>query len=77
MLGQIRKDALPKRGPNDTGWVLSSREKFNSGSEARKKADQAKKILKTLAKDNKGTPYEILAKREMLNALGLEWLPTR
>jgi hypothetical protein len=78
MLGQIRKDALPPRDPAvHTGWRLVPQEKLQSGSEAKKMADASRKLLEKLVTEHKGTPYEILAKREKLNLLGLEWKPTR
>jgi hypothetical protein len=78
MLGQIRKDALPKRDPAvHTVWQLASQEKLQSGSEARKHAADAKKRLAKVAKEHRGTPWEVLAKRDTLAVLGLEWKPTR
>jgi hypothetical protein len=78
LFGQIRKDGLPPRDPKiHTGWRLASQEKLQSGAETRKLAAEAKKILEKLAKQNQGTPWEILAKREMMTALGLQWQPTR
>jgi hypothetical protein len=77
MLGQIRKDSLPPRDPaKHSGWRLASRETLSSGSEAKKLANDAKKILTAMAKAHEGTPYEIMAKRQLLTALGLEWKPT-
>jgi hypothetical protein len=76
MLGMIRKDALPKRDPAKySGYRLASQEKMHSGSEARKLAADSKKLLTKVAKQNQGTPWEVLAKRQALNALGLEWQP--
>ncbi len=78
IFGQIRKDGLPARDPKiHTGWRLASQEKLQSGAETRKLANEAKKIYENLAKKNPGTPWEILAKRELMTALGLEWKPTR
>jgi len=34
-------------------------------------------MFKKIAKDYRGTPWEILAKREQLTALGLQWQATR
>jgi hypothetical protein len=77
LLGQIRKDALPKRDPAvHTGWRLASQVKLQD-TEARKLATEAKKTFEKLAKKYKGTPWEVLAKRELLTTLGLEWRPTR
>jgi len=79
MKGQIRKDALPPRDPAKgfTGWRLASQAKLQSGPEARKLAEDSKKVLLKLAKTHVGTPWEVLAKREALTALGLEWQLTR
>jgi hypothetical protein len=43
--------------------------------DAQKLADQAKKVLERLAEAHKGTPWELVARREMLTNLGLEWQP--
>ncbi len=45
------------------------------GKEAKERVKKAKEILESLSKDHKGTPYEILAKRELFTSLGLEWQP--
>lgn len=79
MLSEIRTDALPELQANHIGWRLASKEKMTAkgadGKEAKDRAKKAKDILEAVAKDHKGTPYEILAKREMFTALGLEWQP--
>jgi hypothetical protein len=78
VFGQIRKDGLPPRDPKiHSGWRLASQEKLQSGAETRKLANEAKKIYENLAKKNQGTPWEILAKRELMTSLGLQWQPTR
>jgi hypothetical protein len=77
MLGKIRKDELPPLEKGETGYRLSSREKLQSTKEVKDMAAEANKIFAKLAKQRPGTPWEILAKRERLNALGLEWQPTR
>jgi hypothetical protein len=75
-LGKIRKDELPELTPNvHSGWRLASREKLIV-KDARERAGEAKKILSRMAKKYKGTPWEVLAKRAQLTALGLEWQPT-
>jgi len=62
-----------------TGWRLASRDKMQAkgdeGKQAKKYASDAKEVLKKLAEEHKGTPYEVLAKRDGSNALGLEWRP--
>ena len=73
LLGQI-KTAYPE--PYDpavhTGYKMASKEK--AGDNVGKKLDKAaRKLYADLAKENPKTPYEVLAKREKLTALGLEW----
>jgi hypothetical protein len=75
MLGKVRKDELPELGAVHKGWRLASREKLNT-KEAKEYASEARKALDRLAKQHKGTPWEVLAKRERLTSLGLEWQAT-
>ncbi len=81
MLANIRTDSLPELTTGKhTGWRLAAREKMQAKGEegklAKKYASDARAILKKLAEEHKGTPYEVLAKRDASNALGLEWQPT-
>ncbi|MBY0527359.1 MAG: caspase family protein [Gemmataceae bacterium] len=75
MLAKIRKDELPplEKGVH-VGYKLASKPNLDEG-EARKYIDQAKKILDKMAKDHKGTPWELIAKREAITSLGLQWQP--
>ncbi|MBV9125298.1 MAG: hypothetical protein JO112_18225, partial [Planctomycetes bacterium] len=75
MLGLIRKAALPARDPAKySGWRLAPQDKLQSGGEARKHQLEAKKILTKLMNQRKGTPWEVMARRESLNAVGLQWV---
>ena len=40
-------------------------------------AAASRKLLEKIIKEHPGTPYEVLAKREKLNPLGLAWTPTQ
>jgi hypothetical protein len=77
MLSEIRTDALPELQANNIGWRLASGEKMQckgaDGKDAKKQKDEAVELLKKIATDHKGTPYEILAKRESQTNLGLSW----
>lgn len=82
MLANIRTDSMPELvAGQHTGWRLAARDRMqvkgDEGKQAKKYASDAKDVLKRLAEENKGTPYEVLAKRDYSNALGLEWRPTR
>jgi hypothetical protein len=78
MLANIRTDRLPMpEGYAPSGWRLSSQEKMQSGKEMREKVKKAGNILEKLIKEHPGTPWEILAKRDLKQALGLKWEPYR
>lgn len=76
MLGLIRKEALPPRDPSrHDGWRLAARDKLQSGPEAKRYAKEARTALDQLARKCKGTPWEVLARRQAVTTLGLEWQP--
>lgn len=73
MLGLMRKE-FPEHDPKvHRGWKLASRTSLGGDSTGRKLARSAGKTLTSLSEDHKNTPWEVLAKREKLTALGLEW----
>jgi hypothetical protein len=77
MLGQMRKE-LPPRDPKlHGGWRLASAERLNGDKRGKDLAKDARKILDRLIEQNPKTPWEVLAKREKLTALGLEWQPAK
>jgi len=76
MLGQIRKD-FPPREPGQGGWKLASQVKLIGDSNGKRRAKKSGETLDKMIKDYAGTPWEILAKREKLTALGLDWKGTR
>jgi hypothetical protein len=72
LLGQLKKE-LPPRDPTvHNGWRVAS-QATPSDSAAKKEASDAKKRLDKIIKDYPDTPWEVLAKRDRLTALGLEW----
>jgi hypothetical protein len=73
LLGQLRKE-LPPIEAIHQGWRVSSKEK--AGDAAGKKYERAaRKLYGEIAEANGKTPWEVIAKREKLTALGLEWAP--
>ena len=77
MLGQMRKEFPPRDPAVHGGWRLASRERLQGDATGRKLYRDAQKILDKLATEHTGTPWEVLAKRERLTALGLEWKPEK
>ena len=78
MLGSMRKE-FPDRGDINVnkGWRLASQTELNGDTTGKKLAKESQKTLEKLAKDYPGTPWEVLAKREKLTALGLDWKPSQ
>ena len=73
-LGNIRRE-FPARDPAvHIGWQLASREKIGD-REAEKNRKSAVKYLERIATEHGGTPWGMLAKRERVTSLGLDWVP--
>lgn len=77
MLGQMRKELPPRDAKIHNGWRLAAQPRLSGDAKGKKMAQNSLKGLDKIIKDHAGTPWEILAKREKLTALGLEWQPTR
>lgn len=79
ILAQIRSDSLPEIDPKiHTGWRIASRPKIQINESKLK--DMVKAIGRTykkISEEHPGTPWAILARREGMTALGLEWKPKR
>jgi hypothetical protein len=73
MLGQMRKELPPLDKAQGNGWKLASVETLTGDSKGKKMAKSSAALLKQMTDDYKGTPWEVLAKREKLTTLGLEW----
>jgi hypothetical protein len=76
-LGRMRKEFPPRDPAVHGGWRLASTDKPKGDATGRRSARDAQKLLDKIAKEHAGTPWEVLAKREKLNALGLEWQPEK
>jgi hypothetical protein len=75
MMGKVRKEELPPFDPQQhKGYRLVPQPKM-SDRDAQKIAEGARRLLKQLAEDHKDTPWELVAKRELLTNLGLDWQP--
>jgi hypothetical protein len=72
LLGQMKKELPPIDRKIQNGWRVASQASL-SDSTAKKLATDAKKLLDKIAKDYPNTPWEVLARRDKLTALGMEW----
>ena len=76
VLAKVKKEELPTLDPKlHNGYRLASQEKIQSPREVKDLASDAHKLWTKIIKENPGTPWELLAKREQLTALGLTWQP--
>jgi hypothetical protein len=73
MLGQMRKELPEIDRKLYNGWKLAATPTPSGDSTGKKMAKSSAKLLDKMAEDHKGTPWEVLAKREKLTTLGLEW----
>jgi len=76
VLGKIRKDELPALTPGvHGGWRLEPTEKLSAPRDVRDLADEARQAFDRLIRERPGTPWEVLARRERVTLLGLQWQP--
>lgn len=77
MLGSMRKEFPPLDPELHGGWKLASQARMRGDITGKREYRHAKKLLDKIIEDNAGSPWEVLAKREKLTNLGLDWQPTR
>ncbi len=70
--------AKAKRGmnfekPESNTWNLKPSDKITVDSKLEKEGKQATELLKSVAEKHKGTPWGLLAERELSHPLGWEW----
>ena len=74
-LGRVKTEALPDLPAGATGWRLVPSARIEGKRDVRALLAAADEGFATLAAEHKGTPWEVLARREKFTALGLEWKP--
>jgi hypothetical protein len=77
MLGKMRQEFPPLDTNLYKGWKLASQADMQGDSKGKRFANNARKLLDKMIKDHAGTPWAVLAKREKLTNLGLEWQPAK
>lgn len=70
--------AKAKRGmsfekPASNTWNLTPIDKINVDSKLEKEGNQATELLRSVTEKHKGTPWALLAERELSHPLGWEW----
>jgi hypothetical protein len=78
VLAQIRSESLPALENGASGYRLGAKKKVSIPEpEVKAWVKEIDRTWQRLAKENPGTPWAVVANRERLTVLGLEWRPTR
>lgn len=69
----MAKTNLTFNDPKNNTWVLTPANSVTTGGQAAKLAEKAKELLTRVIDEHPGTPWAMLAKRELETPIGWEW----
>ncbi|TWT33635.1 hypothetical protein KOR34_34680 [Posidoniimonas corsicana] len=72
MLAQAKQGMKFEQEDSDT-WIIQPSDNISTGSVLAKEAAKATELLAGVAQDHAGTPWALLAERELSTPLGWEW----
>lgn len=72
MLAKAKQGLAFENEQSDT-WILRPSDEISTGSVLAKETDQAKTYLERVVSEHEGTPWAMLAKRELQTPLGWQW----
>ncbi len=75
MLAKAKRGLKFEEEKNNT-WVLAPADEISVGSQLENSADKARELLERVVKDHPGTPWALLASRELEQPLGWKWTET-
>jgi hypothetical protein len=75
MLAKAKRGLRFEDEKNNT-WVLEPADEISVGSQLESGADKAREMLERVVKDHPGTPWALLASRELEQPLGWKWTET-
>ncbi len=75
LLARVRTETLPELPADSPGWRLAPTENLMSRRDVKEQLASAQEGFAKVAADYKGTPWEVLAKRERALVPGLRWEP--
>lgn len=73
---QMVKEAPKFTKPSSNAWRLVPDEEIHYSDKAKVAGDEARKLLTRVVEDHPGTPWALLAKRELKDPLGFKWVET-
>jgi hypothetical protein len=78
ILGDIRADRLPALEGDNSGWELGFRQKLSTNeNKVKTMSRELARLWKKIGDEHPNTPWALLAKREAIYAMGLQWVATR
>jgi len=72
MLAQA-KQSMKFKDPKSDTWILQASQEISVGSQLKKQADSARMYLNRVIQEHPGTPWELLARRELREPMGWKW----
>jgi Mg-chelatase subunit ChlD len=73
---KMKKDALKFTKPDSNAWRLVADTEVHASDKAATAGKQAFELLEKVVKEHPGTPWALLAKRELKDPLGFKWVET-
>ncbi|HEX8203808.1 MAG TPA: VWA domain-containing protein [Isosphaeraceae bacterium] len=73
----MKKDPRKFTKPTSNAWRLIPVDEVQLGEKVAAAAEEAKTLLRRVVADHKGTPWALLAQRELKDPFGFRWVETR
>ena len=67
------KRGLKQQDPKNNTWVLKPANELDAGSQLEKQAEKARTVLQAVVDEHEGTPWALLAQKELDNPVGWKW----
>ncbi len=67
------KQGMPFADPKNNTWILEPSDQISVGSKWQREADSAREFLTRVVEENPGTPWALLAQRELDVPIGWQW----
>ena len=73
MLAEAKRGGMKFKGEKSNTWVLKPSDDVTVGSKWKREAEAAVELLSTVANEHKGTPWALLAQKELEVPIGWKW----
>jgi hypothetical protein len=70
------KRGMPFKDPKNNTWVLKPADEISVGSKWQREADTAREFLERVVAEHEGTPWAMLAEKELEVPIGWTWTET-